>query len=63
MKTYANFLHSSSTYSDGCYGPDWKFRGVKKRCEFTTKQYKIVCIELAGCMLYGSCPYQNTTDQ
>ena len=44
------------TYSDGCYGPDRKFKGVKKRCEITTKQYKIVCIELAGCMLYGSCP-------
>ena len=36
---------------------------VWKRCEITTKQYKIVCIELAGCMLYGSSPYENTRDQ
>ena len=36
---------------------------VWKRCEITIKQYKIVCIELAGCMLYGSSPYENTRDQ
>ena len=36
---------------------------VWKRCEITIKQYKIVCIELAGCMSYGSSPYENTRDQ
>ena len=33
MKTHANLICSCSIYLGSCYGPDYKFRGVKKRCE------------------------------
>ena len=30
-RNQCKLLYSSTyTYSGGCYGPDWKFRGVKK---------------------------------
>ena len=40
-----------------------KIWSCEKRSEIATKQYKIVYIELAGCLLYESCPYQNISDQ
>ena len=45
MKTHANFIYCSSTYLDGCYGPDWKYGGVKKRCEMVQKRCENVDIE------------------
>ena len=38
MKTHANFIKFCSTYIGGCYGPDWKFGGMKKRCEMVPKR-------------------------
>ena len=38
MKTHANLIQFCSTYSGGCYGPDWEFGGVKKRCEMIQKR-------------------------
>ena len=31
-------LYICSTYLGGCYSPDWKFGGVKKRCEMVQKR-------------------------
>ena len=33
------------TYLGGCYGPDWKFGGVKKRCEMVQKRCEDVDAE------------------
>ncbi len=41
IETNAKFLNSSSTYSDGCHGPDWKFRGVKKDVELQQNSIKL----------------------
>ena len=45
MKTHANLIQFCSTYLGGCYDPDWKFGGVKKRCEMAQKRCKMVDIE------------------
>ena len=45
MKTHANLIQFCSTYLGGCYGPDWKFGGVKKRCEMVQKRCENVDIE------------------
>ena len=45
MKTHANFIKFCSTYIGGCYGPDWKFGGMKKRCEMVQKRCENIDIE------------------
>ena len=45
MKTHANFIKFCSTYIGGCYGPDCKFGGMKKRCEMVQKRCENVDIE------------------
>ena len=42
MKTHANLI---CTYLNGCYGPAWKFGGVKKRCENAQKRCEMVDIK------------------
>ena len=62
MKTHASLIQFCIIYLGGFIIRFTEFRGVK-RCAIKTKQYKLVYIELVGCLLYGSCPYQNITDQ
>ena len=45
MKTHVNFIKFCSTYIGGCYGPDWIFGGMKKRCEMVQKRCENVDIE------------------
>ena len=40
MKTHANFKKFCSTYIGGCYGPDWKYGGVKKGVKWSKKGVK-----------------------
>ena len=40
IKTHANLIWFCSTYLSGCYGPDWKFGGVKKSVKWSEKGVK-----------------------
>ena len=45
IKTHTNLIYSCSTYLVGIYGLNWKFGGVKKRCEMAQKRCEMVDIE------------------
>ena len=44
-KNLKPLIYSCSTYLAGIYGLNWKFGGVKKRCEMAQKRCKMVDIE------------------
>ena len=45
MKTHVSLIQFCSTYLGDCYGPDWKFGGVKKWREMVKKMFENVDIE------------------
>ena len=54
MKTHANFIKFCSTYIGGCYGPDWKFGGMKKGVKWSKKGVKTLIERNFHMKTYGN---------